>query len=118
MLGVLNKRPLDILSRGEVEDIHEKTLELLENVGCAFHHKEVLNILEEHGAYVDYEKQIARLPSYLVEEALRKAPHTYRIYDKTQKEYCKFGEGRFVSRLTEGRAYVVDPFKKRPLLAI
>jgi len=112
MLGVLNKRPLDILSRGEVEDIHEKTLELLENVGCAFHHKEVLNILEEHGAYVDYEKQIARLPSYLVEEALRKAPHTYRIYDKTQKEYCKFGEGRFVSRLTEGRAYVVDPFKK------
>ena len=62
---------IEILSQEELEQIHQATLEILEEVGCRLPHDRVLNLLEERGATVDRETGIARLPRALVETALR-----------------------------------------------
>ncbi len=68
---------MEVLSENDVQRIHQATLEVIETVGVRFPSAQALDILEEAGAMVDRESQIARLPGQLVEEALAKAPPSY-----------------------------------------
>ena len=63
---------LSFLSQDEVKLIHEASLHVLEQVGVKILNPSVRNLLLEHGAEVDGE--IVRIPSSIVEEALKKAP--------------------------------------------
>ena len=63
---------LSFLSQDEVKLIHEASLHVLEQVGVKILSPSVRNLLLEHGAEVDGE--IVRIPSSMVEEALKKAP--------------------------------------------
>jgi trimethylamine--corrinoid protein Co-methyltransferase len=65
---------LRVLSQGEIEEIHQRALDVLQQVGCFFGHEEALSILEKHGAVVDRSASIAKLPRNMVEEALRLCP--------------------------------------------
>jgi trimethylamine:corrinoid methyltransferase-like protein len=40
---------LKILSQEEIEEIHQRALDVLQQVGCYFGHQEGLSILEKHG---------------------------------------------------------------------
>ena len=68
---------LEVLSDDDVQRIHQASLEVIETVGVRFPSEWALNILEEAGAMVDRESQIARLPGQIIEEALAKAPPSY-----------------------------------------
>lgn len=70
---------LDILSENEICQIHTATLDVIESVGVRFPSTLALDILESHGASVNRETMVARLPGKLVEEALSKAPATYTL---------------------------------------
>ncbi|MEM3613159.1 MAG: trimethylamine methyltransferase family protein [Candidatus Bathyarchaeia archaeon] len=61
-----------VLSREDLEKIHKATLEVLETTGLRITSQKCLRILEEGGCKVDYKRQMAFIPYYLVEEALRK----------------------------------------------
>ena len=76
----LGKSSLNLLSKTEIDDIHNATLEILENPGLKIPSKRALDILNEVGASVDYGKNLATIPQYLVREALKKTPKTL--------EYC------------------------------
>jgi trimethylamine--corrinoid protein Co-methyltransferase len=67
---------INLLSRDEIEDIHNASLEVLENPGLEILSKRALDILKEAGGNVNYEKNRATIPRDLVKEALEKAPKT------------------------------------------
>lgn len=54
--------------------LHARSLRLLAELGIRCHGPKALALLESHGAHVSREEQRVRIPSELVEEALRTAP--------------------------------------------
>ncbi len=68
---------IDLLSPEQVQRIHESTLEVIETVGVKFHSKKALDILAEHGAAVDYETTVAKIPAEVCEQALATVPETF-----------------------------------------
>lgn len=69
----LEFRPrLSVLNEAQMEQIHQATLEVLERTGVRFNHPKALEILDGAGARVDGDR--VRIPSWLVEQAVRKAP--------------------------------------------
>jgi len=73
------KLKLDILSKQDVQKIHEATLHIIENVGVRFPSKRALKIWADAGADVDHEKKIVKVKPYLIEDALKQAPPTYTL---------------------------------------
>ena len=75
-----------ILSREEQQIIHDESIRILEEVGALFHSKKALHILEKHGAKVDQESKIAKIPAEMVKQALKTAPKSFicgaRVPDK------------------------------------
>ena len=61
---------LELLSADEVRQIHESTLDVIENVGVMFHSQNALDVLEANGATVDRETTVAKIPGEVVEKAL------------------------------------------------
>ena len=66
-----------VLSDDQVAEIRAATLHILESVGVHFPSERALEVFERHGARVDPESQIVRLPPALVLEAMSHAPRTY-----------------------------------------
>ncbi len=73
------KISLNILSEGEVRRIHTATLDVIESVGVRFPSAKALDILQAHGATVDRETRIAKIPGHVVEAALAMAPPVYTL---------------------------------------
>jgi len=63
---------ISVLTRDEVELIHKASLRVLEETGVKVLSPSVRSLLKEHGAEV--EGEVVRIPSSMVEEALKKAP--------------------------------------------
>lgn len=68
---------IDLLSEGDVEQIREKTLAILERVGIGIDSESVLDALGEAGARVDHEAGRVRFPPAMVEEALSQVPRSF-----------------------------------------
>ena len=63
----------------DVARIHERSLDLLENVGIVYQTPCALSQLESAGCRVDYDRNWVSLPRDLVERALTKAPRVVRL---------------------------------------
>lgn len=61
-----------VLTDEQLEAIHTTSLEILEDVGIKITHKEALALLDGAGARVKGDR--VRIPSWLVEDAIRKSP--------------------------------------------
>jgi len=66
-----------VLSADELAAIQSATLHVLEHVGVSFPSAKALRVFAEHGAQVDVERQIVRLPPDLVTQAMSHAPRSY-----------------------------------------
>jgi trimethylamine--corrinoid protein Co-methyltransferase len=77
------RRPLNVLPPDDVERIHEAALEVLAGTGVMFHSQRALDVLEEHGAAVDRETTVARIPAAAVEAALATLPRAYTLGGRT-----------------------------------
>ena len=73
------KLSLNVLNRAEIESIQTATLELLEVVGVRFPSNRALHIFSKHGAKVDKDRQIVRLPPDLVLKAINQAPRSFKL---------------------------------------
>jgi len=73
------RRPYAVVSDDDVRRIHEATLDVLSATGCAFHSQRALDVLEGHGATVDRESTVAKLPPELIERALGTVPRTFTL---------------------------------------
>ncbi len=78
-------RPLEILTEEQVIAIHKAVLDVLRETGLTFQSERALKDLERHGCRVDYDQMRVRFPEYLVEEAIRRCPSSYRVKARDPK---------------------------------
>jgi trimethylamine--corrinoid protein Co-methyltransferase len=74
---------LKVINDYQIQQIHQATLEVLERTGVEISHPKALEILHGAGAHVDGER--VRMPSWLVEDALQKAPTRVVLGDRKGK---------------------------------
>ncbi len=94
----------DVLTPGEVTQIHEAALTVLEKTGLALNHPQAQEALAGHGARVSDDRQRVFLPPALVEKMLARAPREFLCaardpqFDMTMKlgnRYTRQGGGPF-----------------------
>ena len=79
----------ELLTAEQVEQIHEASLEILENVGMLVRNPKAREILAQHGCHVDSETELVRFPRTVVEEYRAAFPPTFTFcardpqYDRT-----------------------------------
>ncbi len=73
------KLRVEILSIAQIAEIRAATLHILESVGIHFPSQKALKIFSDHGARVDFESQIVKIPPDLVLEAMSFAPRSYTL---------------------------------------
>jgi len=72
-----------VLTRSDVDRIHEHSLDLLERVGIVYNTSQALRILERRGAQVDHDRKWASLPRDLVGWAIEQAPREVRLHARS-----------------------------------
>ena len=77
---------LKLLSDGELEKIHYNSLKILEKIGVKIPNEEVLKIFKNNGAEINFENNIAKIPSALVENALKVAVDKQNKYYKNNND--------------------------------
>jgi len=103
MVGLRKLRPIEVLDKDDVTNIHLNSLELLEKMGVKVFSKEALTILEESGADIDHKKQTAWIPPYLVDEALRKAPKSFKLCARNPENDVRL-DGKHIYCATDSKA--------------
>lgn len=103
----------EILSAEEQNRIHKQSLHILEETGVRYYGEKALGILVANGAKVDFEQKIARIPSELVEEALKIAPRTFMLGARNSRfdyplpskstRYCIDGTAAFALDFETGK---------------
>lgn len=68
---------VNVLSADKLESIKLATLSIMADVGVKFPSKRALQVFAEHGAQVDLDTQVVRLPPEMVLNAMRQAPRSY-----------------------------------------
>lgn len=83
-----------MLSDDQLEELFNGVLHVLEVTGLEVHHDEARDILEKAGAWVDGLR--VRLPSYMVKDALAKAPRSFTLFarDGDRSKNIHIGPGR------------------------
>ena len=80
---------MNFLTTEEVDLIHSQSLRCLEELGILIRSERVLRLLEDSGADVDYDKQLARISEDMVADAVRKAPKEITLSARDPKHDLK-----------------------------
>ncbi len=70
-----------LMSDDQLEDLHQATLQILERTGVIIECPEAIELLDGAGADVSNPNRV-KIPSYLVEQAIRTAPRTITLYTR------------------------------------
>lgn len=65
------------MTKKQIEDIHQATLDVLEKCGVEMCHPEVLEVFKKHGATI--EGNIVKIPPNIVNESMRIAPRSFTL---------------------------------------
>jgi trimethylamine--corrinoid protein Co-methyltransferase len=71
------KLHMDVLTPEQLASIRAATLQIMEEVGVRFPSDRALHVFAEHGAKIDWQRQVVRLPAEMVLESLSHAPRSY-----------------------------------------
>jgi trimethylamine---corrinoid protein Co-methyltransferase len=70
-----------ILSDSQIEELHLATVDILERTGVKFYCQEAIELLGDAGADVSNPDRV-KIPSYLLEQALRTTPKSITLYSR------------------------------------
>ena len=82
---------LQFLSHETVERIVSEAYDLLSDPGVRVHSDRALRLLAEHGAKVDFEAQVAHIPTNLARQAVETAPSSFHLYDTAGQPVVHYG---------------------------
>ena len=97
-----------ILEDHQIEKVHLKTLEILENTGVYVPHEEIVSKFENCGAIVDHKSNIVKIPSNLVMELVSKAGKSFTMYGRDLSKTAEFGVGKRNYNSSAGQAFWID----------
>lgn len=100
--------PLEILSAESVEQIHEASLDLLENHGMRVLHPGARKLLAAAGAAVDNDQQMVRFDRNLVLEKVALAPANIKLHARNPARNFSLGGQHLAFSSVGGPAYCSD----------
>jgi trimethylamine--corrinoid protein Co-methyltransferase len=99
----------DVLSQTELETIKDKTLDLLFEVGVHFPSKKALQIFSDHGALVDQDTEVVRIPPELVNQAMSTAPRSFVLGGREERFDLLLDRSRSYLSTDGTGVHVIDP---------
>ena len=84
-------KPIEVLREEQVEQIHEASLNVLENLGLEFLSDEALSILDAAGAEVDHAGKRVRFDRGLIMESIKHAPAEFTLHARNPKRNVTVG---------------------------
>jgi trimethylamine---corrinoid protein Co-methyltransferase len=99
---------LKILSSGQIEEIHNATLQVLEETGCVVLEENCLRLLADAGALVDFKENRAFIPSTLIESSLKKAPSRFTWHGRDPGKNILMEGDKVHYGPVGGSIYVID----------
>ncbi len=76
---IRTSRKLSFLDGQQLKDLQEATFQILEDIGVQFPSDKALDIFSEHGAIVDRDTQIVKIPRDLVITAMQNVPRYFTL---------------------------------------
>ena len=87
-------RKCAVLTEDEILQIHEASLKILAQVGIAIFSLEVLKLLDDAGAQVNYTNNLVKISKNMIEEALVSIPRKITLYNTRSKQLAfTLGDG-------------------------
>lgn len=105
---------LEILSKNQIYEIHQATMDILEHVGVQINEPNAFSLLEKNGAEADEKSRYVRIPEYLVREAVKKAPSRFTLYAREKCYNVKIEKRRVYFGPMIGRKNILDLETGRP----
>jgi trimethylamine--corrinoid protein Co-methyltransferase len=99
---------LEVLTHDEVEEIHRRSTEVLENVGLIVRDPEIIGLFENAGAIVDSKKRVVRLPTHLIEEGAKKARKNFTLGGRNRNRDLEVKPGNVHIRPVTGSIHIID----------
>ncbi len=87
----LNKA--EILSSEEIRKIDNASREVLIDIGILVHSDNVLKILADKGAKVDFKNKIVKLSNNMINECLDSTPGEIKIFNREREYFLNIGRG-------------------------
>ncbi len=114
LLGIKNNLPpLTILSKEQVEEIHQASLRVLKNTGVRVLSQQALDILKENKCKIESNRVL--LHSELIEDVLNKCPSSFTWYSvhPDSKKHIKLEPGRVNYTISHSPTHIIDFKGKR-----
>ena len=74
-----------LLSDPQMKDLHDTTMEVLQEVGIKVQHTEALELMKANGCQVDFDEQIAKIPEDVLMKYIKMAPTKFTLYGRDPK---------------------------------
>jgi trimethylamine--corrinoid protein Co-methyltransferase len=104
-----SKRPLlQLLSKEDIEHIHDASLTILEKTGVIIKNTQALTLLKDFGCDVDFDKKTALIPQRLMKECIGKAPSAIRLHGRDGKHELIVGESHTIFNPGSTALYFID----------
>lgn len=104
---------LGVLDQGQIEAIHQTTMELLEGTGVVIQEETALSLLRDLGAKVDFEQQRVRFPTWLMEKLLKQCPDRFTWYARDPHKTVQFEGTKVCFGPAAGAVNVLDSEGRR-----
>ena len=89
----MTKLHIELLSKEEIDSIHEASLKVLKDVGVVVTNPKILELLAEAGARIDKEKHTARFDEIMVMRALDSTGKKYILHGRNPERVARYGYG-------------------------
>ena len=96
IISISSHHKIEILNPSEIDILQNGTYQLLADVGVYYPSKKALAIFADHGAEVDWDSKIVRIPPDLVDKAMATAPRNIVLagreprFDLTMDGSCSY----------------------------
>lgn len=105
--------PMELLSADQLEDIHQTSLRILEELGIEVMSPRALDIFKAAGAEVDFKTMNVRLDRALVDKALATAPSSFTLTSRNPAKQLTLGGNHLNFGLVAGPPNVHDNIRGR-----
>jgi trimethylamine--corrinoid protein Co-methyltransferase len=83
---------LQFLSRETIDRVLSEAYELLSDPGVEVHSERALALLADHGATIDTQTKVARIPADLARRAVETAPSSFYLYNTSGESVVHYGD--------------------------
>jgi trimethylamine--corrinoid protein Co-methyltransferase len=97
-----------VLDAKQLDEIHLATLNVLERAGVMVHEHNVLQLLKSAGCEVDQERKVAKFPEKVIDDTIKKAPHSLVLGGRDKEHDLLIERGKTFTRPGSAYTKVLD----------